>query len=42
MVEATHQPTVTFKEGPLEADGFRIRYREAGLGNPVIMLDSMT
>jgi pimeloyl-ACP methyl ester carboxylesterase len=35
MVEAT------FKEGHVEADGFRIRYMEAGQGNPVVMLDSM-
>jgi pimeloyl-ACP methyl ester carboxylesterase len=41
MAEATPRPAATFKEGRVEADGFRIRYLEAGQGNPVVMLDSM-
>jgi len=31
-------PTVEFREGYVEADGFRIRYVEAGQGEPVIWL----
>src|ERR671919_389329 len=41
MAEATPRPAATFKEGHVEADGFRIRYLEAGQGNPVVMPDSM-
>jgi pimeloyl-ACP methyl ester carboxylesterase len=40
MVEATPPPAATFKEGHIDADGFRIRYMEAGQGNPVVTLDS--
>jgi pimeloyl-ACP methyl ester carboxylesterase len=39
MVEATPPPAATFNEGYVEADGFRIRYVEAGQGSPVVMLD---
>jgi pimeloyl-ACP methyl ester carboxylesterase len=31
-------PTVSFREGFVEADGFRIRYLEAGAGEPLIVL----
>ena len=40
----THEPTATtvpgalFTEGYMEADGFRIRYREAGQGEPLVSL----
>ena len=45
----THEPTVTavpgmavpdilFTEGYVEADGFRIRYKEAGQGEPLVSL----
>ena len=33
-------PESDFKEGHVEADGFRIRYLEAGQGEPVVVLDS--
>ena len=42
MTQAGQPLTVTFKEGHVEADGFRIRYREAGQGETVVMLDGMT
>jgi pimeloyl-ACP methyl ester carboxylesterase len=42
MLEATPPPGATFKEGHVEADGFRIRYLEAGQGNPVVVLDNIT
>jgi len=38
MVQPGPQGGVAFTEGHLEADGFRIRYLEAGQGNPVVML----
>ena len=31
---------MTFQEKEVEADGFKIRYREAGQGRPVVMLDA--
>lgn len=31
-------PTVTFREGFVEADGFKIRYLEAGEGEPLVVL----
>lgn len=34
--------TMTFQEDHLEVDGFRIKYREAGQGNPVVILDSIS
>src|SRR5262249_22363342 len=43
-VVQTHEPTATavpgvlFTEGYVEADGFRIRYREAGQGEPLVSL----
>jgi pimeloyl-ACP methyl ester carboxylesterase len=43
-VVQTHEPTATavpgalFTEGYVEADGFRIRYREAGQGEPLVIL----
>lgn len=50
MVEGTPQSSatfpvtfpVTFNEGHLEVDGFRIRYQEAGQGDTVVMLDGIT
>jgi pimeloyl-ACP methyl ester carboxylesterase len=38
MVQAEQQEDTAFKEGHVEADGFRIRYVAAGQGNPVVML----
>ena len=45
MAQAKPEPTATFTEGHVEADGFRIRYLVAGQPRPVgaiVMLDSMT
>lgn len=42
MTQAGQPLAVTFKEGHVEADGFRIRYREAGQGEAVVMLDGIT
>jgi pimeloyl-ACP methyl ester carboxylesterase len=36
--QAETQPSVAFAERSVEADGFRIRYVEAGEGQPVVML----
>ena len=33
---------VTFREDHVEAGGFRIKYQEAGQGNPVVILEGMT
>jgi len=44
MTRAAQQPAAASKEGQVEADGFRIRYREAGQPRPVgavVMLDTM-
>ncbi len=38
MVQAEQQRGAGFTEGHVDADGFRIRYIEAGQGNPVVML----
>jgi pimeloyl-ACP methyl ester carboxylesterase len=38
MVQAGQQGGAAFKEGYVEADGFRVRYVEAGRGSPVVML----
>jgi pimeloyl-ACP methyl ester carboxylesterase len=38
MVQAAQQAGVAFKEAHVEADGFRIRYLEAGHGSLVVML----
>jgi pimeloyl-ACP methyl ester carboxylesterase len=38
MVQAEQQWGAAFKEGHVEADGFRVRYAEAGQGSPVVML----
>jgi pimeloyl-ACP methyl ester carboxylesterase len=38
MVQAEQQRGAAFKEGHVEADGFHIRYMEAGQGRPVVML----
>jgi len=43
MTQAAQQPAATSKEGHVEADGFRIRYREASHPRPVgavVMLDT--
>ena len=42
MMEGTASLTASFKEGHVEADGFRIRYRECGQGHTVVILDSFT
>lgn len=42
MEPAAQRPPAAFKEGHVEADGFRIRYLEAGQGHPVVMLDALT
>lgn len=42
MAPAAQRPAAAFKEGQVEANGFRIRYLEAGQGNPVVILDAMT
>ena len=42
MLQAARELTASFKEGQVEADGFGIRYMEAGQGNPVVILDSVT
>ena len=45
MVQAPQQPPPAFQEGHLEAEGFRVRYMEAGPPRPagvVVMVDSMT
>ena len=39
MPEMNFSPAV-FSEGQVEADGFSVRYWEAGQGRPVVMLDS--
>ena len=33
---------VAFQDGSVDADGFRIRYREAGEGPPVVGLHGLT
>ncbi len=38
MVQAEQQRGAAFKEGCVEANGFHIRYVEAGQGRPVVML----
>src|ERR687894_469649 len=42
MMEAATNPSATFKESYVEAEGFRIRYREAGQGHTVVILDGIT
>lgn len=42
MAPAAQRPSAAFKEGHVEAAGFRIQYLEAGQGNPVVILDAMT
>jgi pimeloyl-ACP methyl ester carboxylesterase len=41
MGQAEPQGGAAFTEGSVEADGFRIRYVEAGRGSPVVMLHGM-
>lgn len=41
MVEATPRPQV-YQEGQAQVDGFQIRYREAGQGDTVVILDADT
>lgn len=41
MALAAQRPAAVFKEGHVEAGGSRIRYLEAGQGNPVVILDAM-
>jgi pimeloyl-ACP methyl ester carboxylesterase len=41
MVQPKPQRSAAFTEGHLEADGFRVRYLEAGQGNPVVMLHGL-
>ena len=41
MVEATPRPQV-YQEGQVQADGFQIRYREAGQGDLVVILEADT
>src|SRR6266705_1178563 len=38
MVNTEGRPGTAFNEGYVEADGFRIRYMEAGQGAPVVHL----
>jgi pimeloyl-ACP methyl ester carboxylesterase len=38
MVQAERREGAAFTEGYVEADGFRLRYLEAGQGSPVVML----
>jgi pimeloyl-ACP methyl ester carboxylesterase len=38
MMQPVSQGGAVFREGHVEAEGFRIRYVEAGQGNPVVML----
>jgi pimeloyl-ACP methyl ester carboxylesterase len=38
MAQAEQRGGAAFKEGHVEADGFRIRYLQAGQGSPVVML----
>ena len=38
---ATNQPVVTFKEYPVNAGGLTLNCREAGIGLPVIFLESL-
>jgi pimeloyl-ACP methyl ester carboxylesterase len=40
MAQPVSQGGAAFREGHVEADGFQIRYVEAGQGNPVVMLHS--
>ncbi len=40
MAQTAQQPGPAFKHGHIEADGFRIRYSEAGQGNPVVIMES--
>lgn len=42
MVDAAPQPTSPFTGGHVEADGFRVRYRQAGQGHTVVILDGIT
>jgi pimeloyl-ACP methyl ester carboxylesterase len=42
MEEAARPVTLTFREDHLEADGFRIKYLEAGQGSPVVILEGIT
>jgi pimeloyl-ACP methyl ester carboxylesterase len=41
MVQTDQQRGTEFREGHVEADGFRIRYLAAGQGSPVVMLHGM-
>jgi pimeloyl-ACP methyl ester carboxylesterase len=41
MAQAEQQGGATFREDHVEADEFRVRYVEAGQGNPVVMLHGM-
>lgn len=41
MVQPAAQAGGAFTEGQVEADGFRIRYLEAGQGSPVVMLHGL-
>ena len=41
MAEPIQTPEVTFKESQIEADGFPIRYLQAGQGNTIVILDGV-